>query len=122
MKKPEPIRLSQLHTALFLKKFKQLILDGQLYFVNRKAHQEALIELGLTNEGCKEVMLELTIENYCQGPNQDHDRRGEVWVFGQDIENREVYIKLKIAKVDDVEIAKCISFHRAKYPLCYPHK
>jgi len=35
---------------------------------------------------------------------------------------REVYVKLKIAQVGTHKIAKCISFHAAQQPLCYPFK
>jgi len=42
--------------------------------------------------------------------------------FGKEIEDYEVYIKLKIANFDDRSIAKCISFHIANYPLRFPFK
>ncbi len=47
---------------------------------------------------------------------------GSLWIFGREIEGHEVYIKLKVAQVGDRRIAKCISFHIAKYPLEYPHR
>jgi len=52
----------------------------------------------------------------------DIDRPGVIWEFGKNIEGKEVYIKLKIAEIAGKKYAKCISFHRAKFPMCYPLK
>ena len=79
-------------------------------------------DLGLTKEGCKIEILGLSVTDYCQGPQPDHDRPGDIWVFGREIADRDVYIKLKIAEVGSDKIAKCISFHAAEHPLCYPYK
>jgi hypothetical protein len=47
---------------------------------------------------------------------------GEIWEFGKRIGGNDVYIKLKIAQVGNDKIAKCISFHKAEFPLSYPLK
>ena len=64
--------------------------------------------------------MNLTVDDYCEGPEPDKDRPGEVWLFGKRISGKEVYIKLKIAQVGKEPIAKCLSFHPAKHPLCFP--
>ena len=33
-----------------------------------------------------------------------------------------VYIKLKIAQVGYKKISKCLAFHPAEFPICYPCK
>ena len=60
------------------------------------------------------------MEDYCDGPKPDKDRPGEVWEFGKLMEGKDVYIKLKIAHVERVKLAKCISFHEAERALCFP--
>jgi hypothetical protein len=55
-----------------------------------------------------------------KGPEPDKDKPGDIWIFGKEIEGKEVYIKLKIAIVGEVRIAKCISFHIANFPLSFP--
>ena len=45
---------------------------------------------------------------------------GDIWEFGKVINGVEVYIKLKIADAACERIAKCISFHKAKFPLDFP--
>lgn len=116
------VDLSQLSSALFLKEFKQLVQEGGLYVVNRIDHQKSLVELGLTKKACKIEILGLSVTDYCRGPEPDKDRIGDIWVFGKEIGEREVYIKLKIAGIGSRKIAKCISFHTAKQPLYYPFK
>ena len=116
------VDLPQLKSALFLKEFKQLVQEGGLYVVNRFDHQKSMADLGLTSENCKVEILGLSVTDYCKGPEPDKDRPGDIWVFGKKIAGREVYIKLKIAQVGIHKIAKCISFHAAQQPLCYPFK
>lgn len=76
--------------------------------------------LELTRNNAKEEILNLTVADYCGGPEPDKDKPGEIWEFGRLIEDTEVYIKLKIAQVGKEKIAKCISFHPAEFPLCFP--
>ena len=116
------VELSQLKSALFLKEFKKIVQEDGLYVVNRLDHQKSLTDLGLTKEACKIEILGLSVTDYCKGPQPDQDRPGDIWVFGKEIAEREVYIKLKIAQTGSHKIAKCISFHPAEQPLYYPFK
>lgn len=49
-----------------------------------------------------------------------------MWVFGKDVKDREVYIKLQIIEAIQQNGMKsqtiCISFHIAEHPLVYPFK
>ncbi len=105
----------------FLVEFKKIIVKGRgLDIVNRRENIDALAEMGLTMKNLLEEIMTLSVENYCQGPEPDRDRPGEIWVFGKQIGAEEIYIKLKIAQVGKERIAKCLSFHAANFPLCYP--
>jgi hypothetical protein len=108
-------------TRRFLREFKQIATSGRgIDIVDRRKNMQALARLGLTKGNCREEILGLSVEDYCDGPKPDKDRPGEVWEFGKLIEDREVYIKLKIARVKGVKLAKCISFHEAERSLCFP--
>lgn len=107
---------------IFLREFKRIIVDRGLDVISRRKNNDALSELGLTRKNRRDEILTISVENYCSGPEPDHDRPGEVWVFGKQIGSANVYIKLKIAQVGERKIAKCISFHPAKHPICYPCK
>lgn len=84
-------------------------------------NNEAMKKLYLTRKNVNDIILELTEANYSSGPSKDDTNPNQqIWVFGQEIDGIEIYIKLSIAKIDSVEIAKCISFHEAERPLKYP--
>jgi hypothetical protein len=109
----------------FLKTFKKVASRQGVFIVNREVNQKALAELGLTSQNRSDEILSLSVADYCSGPEKDRDRLGDVWIFGKEIGDKEVYIKLKIAVIKDAhqgenEIAKCISFHRAERPLTFP--
>lgn len=116
------VEFSQWKVAVFLKEFKLLAQERRLYIVNRLEKQNSLADLGLTKEDREDEILGLSVTDYCRGPEPDKDMPGEIWVFGREIAGREVYIKLKIAKIGSDKIAKCISFHTAERPLYYPYK
>ena len=107
----------------FLLAFKRVATGGSgIDIVPRAETRPTLVRLGLTKANLEGVLLELSVTDYCQGPKPDRDRPGNVWIFGREIEGYEVYIKLKVAQAGEKQIAKCISFHIAKYPLKYPHR
>jgi len=115
----DELKLSEIRD--FLLQFKKIVAEGRgLDIVNRRENIEALAKLGLTKKNLREEILTLSVENYCEGPEPDRNRPGDVWVFGKQIGSEEIYIKLKIAQVGKEKIAKCISFHTANFPLCYP--
>jgi hypothetical protein len=104
----------------FLKKFKTVARRRGVDFIPREAFIQTLASLGITRSICHDELLGLAVEDYCQGPEDNRDRLGEVWVFGKHMEGKEIYIKLKLAKVGKETIAKCLSFHIAEFPLCFP--
>lgn len=105
----------------FLRDFKQIATAGRgVDIVDRRKNMQSLAQLGLTKGNCIAMILGLSVEDYCDGPKPDKERPGEIWEFGQVIEGKEVYIKLKIAQVGEVRLAKCLSFHIAEHPLCFP--
>lgn len=107
----------------FLLEFKRAATGGSgIDIVPRTETRTTLARLGLTLANLEEILLGLSVIDYCRGPEPDRDRPGNVWFFGREIEEHEIYIKLKVAQVRGRLIAKCISFHIAKYPLKYPHR
>jgi hypothetical protein len=107
----------------FLLEFKQAVTRGSgVYLVPRHDTLATLQHLGLTKKNLEEILLSISVNEYCSGPEADRDRAGELWIFGKRLHGHEIYIKLKVATVAGKKIAKCISFHIAKYPLSYPHK
>lgn len=109
--------------AKFLKEFKKIATTGRgLDLIPRAENITCLAELRITKKNQKEEIMNLTVDDHCEGPEPDKDRPGEVWLFGKRISGKEVYIKLKIAQVGKETIAKCLSFHPARHPLSFPFK
>ena len=80
-----------------------------------------MAEMGIKSPQIQSIILELTQKNYCEGPKSDSKYPNHnVWIFGYDFDEIEIYVKLS----DNFShnIAKCISFHKSKYPLSYPYK
>lgn len=109
--------------AAFLRAFKRIVASARgLDLIPRAETNQTIIDLGLTEKNVVSEILGLSVADYSEGALRDRDRPGHVWVFGREIYGREIYIKLKIAPVGATQIAKCISFHEANYPLRYPYR
>jgi hypothetical protein len=93
------------------------VVDPGWVLVQRPENKECILELGFKYQDIKETLLSLSVEDYCEGPCQDRDQRGEVWVFEKVIEKRSVYIKIKLASLDKLKIVRVISFHFSEHPL-----
>lgn len=107
----------------FLVKFKRLIKEKKFYIAeDRKKNREALIKLCLTKSLRTDCLLNLTDLDYCEGPLPDDSGSGDIWIFGLEIDGKEIYIKLKIDNYQNNEYAKCLSFHIAEFKLKYPYK
>ena len=106
----------------FLEQFhEKMKVFGIIYRDDRGKNQKALEELEIVPSFRKVVIENLTAEDYVEGPVIDTlNKLGEMWVFGKDVKNREVYIKIMISDYCGQTI--CISFHLAEAPLKYPFK
>lgn len=94
---------------------------GIIYRDDRGKNQKTLEELEIVPSYRKLVIESLCVEDYVDGPIVDTlNRLGEMWVFGKDVKEREVYIKIMISNINGQTI--CISFHLAERPLSYPFK
>ena len=96
------------------------VADQGWVLVPRKENKECLLQLGFKYPDIKEVLLGLSVEDYCEGPCVDRDQPGELWVFGKTIENKVVYIKLKLASFGPLRIVRVVSFHFAEHTLEHP--
>ncbi|MHB8484028.1 MAG: toxin [Nitrospiria bacterium] len=94
------------------------------FVVPRDKNNSTLAELGLTPLQRMEAVLSLTTSNYIKGPVLDDDNsQTDIWIFGTKIQEVEIYIKLKIFTTGKgIRSGKCISFHKAEFPLNFPLK
>jgi hypothetical protein len=107
----------------FLREFKTLMREGRYIIRKHNKNIQTLIDLGITSRMRDDTLLALKVCDYSSGPNNDEYGKADYWVFGKEIDNVEVYIKLQIVVFSNGnEQAVCISFHTAEYALKYPFK
>ena len=106
----------------FLQELKQIITIWPIFYINRPKNSiQYLADLGITANSREQIITQLQIEDYSQGPAPETQFNGkDLWIFGKVIKTQEVYIKLTISK--DTGSAICISFHKAEHPMEFPFK
>ncbi|MDN3675612.1 type II toxin-antitoxin system MqsR family toxin [Flavobacterium branchiarum] len=107
---------------IFLSELKQFLKIWPIVFLHRpKNSLQNLADIGITAKRRLEIILDLEIEDYSQGPLSETQQNGTaMWVFGKVVKKTEVYIKLTVNK--DSNHVICISFHIAEDTMNYPLK
>jgi hypothetical protein len=106
-----------------LRDFKALIRGSRYYIKKHHKNVQTLTDLGITYKIREQILLELIAYDYSSGPNSDENGIADYWIFGKDIDNVEIYIKLQIVVFSDGdEQGVCISFHPSEYALRNPLK
>ena len=103
----------------------QFNVKAQIYGIrfrdDRGKNRDALLQLDITPLQREVIVKNLLVHDYVEGPVIDElNKSGEMWVFGKDVKEREVYIKITLGYENGQTI--CISFHIAEHPLKYPFK
>ena len=88
---------------------------------DREKNKETLRLLEISPLQREVIVKNLQVQDYVDGPIIDVlNKEGEMWVFGKDVKEREVYIKITLGYENGQTI--CISFHIAEKPLVYPFR
>ena len=103
----------------------QFNVKAQVYGIrfrnDREKNKETLRLLEISPLQREVIVKTLQAQDYVEGPLIDVlNKEGEMWVFGKDVKEREVYIKITLGYENGQTI--CISFHIAEKPLVYPYK
>lgn len=103
----------------FLHEFKPKFSVWGIFFINRDKNKEALRALGITPVAREEIIKKIERDDYSHTVI-DEASFGDMWVFGRDFNEKELYIKISLGAPGTNTI--CISFHEAEHPLNYPFK
>jgi hypothetical protein len=88
---------------------------------DRGKNAQTLLNLEINPNRRKEIIEELCIEDFSEGPIVDTlNRFGDMWVFGKSVKGQEIYIKISMGVPNSSAI--CISFHISERPMSYPYK
>lgn len=107
----------------FLEQFKVKMEIFGILFRNDRGKNiiQTLVDLNITELERLHIVRSIEIEDYSDGPIIDTLNLGtDMWVFGKDVKNQEVYIKITMGIQGQRTI--CISFHIAEHPMKYPFK
>jgi hypothetical protein len=104
----------------FLEEFKTKLKVFRIIYEHREKNKQALLDLEITPMQRTQFIEKLKVENYYAGPKTDTNDLGssDYWEFGTIIKKQDVYIKIKMGKVNNPVI--CISFHLAESKITYP--
>lgn len=106
----------------FLKDFKVKMKIWDILFLDERGkNTQGLLDLEISPAKRKEIIENLLVEDYSQGPLKEK-MRGilPMWIFGKIVKKKEVYIKISMGTENSTTI--CISFHIAEYSMDYPFK
>lgn len=101
----------------FLRDFKaKLGIWGVVFRDDRGKNAKALLDLDITPVYREQVLRELLVTDYYEGPKKETLYEGSnMWIFGKTIKGQEVYIKITLGFAGAQVI--CISFHVAEHSM-----
>lgn len=92
-----------------------------LFRDDRGKNTRCLLSLDISPNLRKEIIKELNMLDYSEGPMEDDLYRiSPMWIFGKTVKNKEIYIKISLG-IENSNVI-CISFHEAEYAISYPFK
>jgi hypothetical protein len=102
----------------FLTEFKEIAQEHGIDVIPTEKNRRETSMLGLLPNERSNIIMDLRLENYSEGPLRDDDGSpGDIYIFGSEYQRQLIYIKLKIDG-----LAKCLSFHRAEKPMSFPFR
>lgn len=94
---------------------------GNLVVWERRETRTTMVELGLNEEGLRQVLQGLMVADWERGPAPDNNpgRGGEIVEFGPFVGdgNDRIYVKVKLVAGRPERTVECLSFHRPHWPL-----
>lgn len=106
---------------IFLQEFKQKVIQFGVYIERQRAKNlQTMLDLELTAINVREHLKKLTYEDFYKGPSKDDFGGEDLWEFGKEIKNKEVYIKITLGDINRETI--CVSFHYPEREIKYPFK
>lgn len=126
------VRSDKKEVMAFIEDLKKILqdtnfdIDRNLKLIKKKKGKEkfstpyTLLSLDYDAYDVVERLKELTVEEYSETlVDTDDINPPLLFVFGKDINNRQIYVKLKIKEGQDKYVL-CVSFHYAEHSMTFP--
>lgn len=114
--------MTEYEVELFLNDFTLKMQFMDIVFLNdrgKNAQTLAILEISVKKQ--KQIIQELEVKDYSQGPIEDTNFVGSpLWMFGKKLKGHELYIKISMGMPNRSTL--CISFHISEFPINYPLK
>lgn len=92
-------------------------------FIPRRENLQTLVDLDYDVDQVVEHLRALTVEEFSEAIiDKDNAQPPFLMVFGRTINQKLVYIKIKIREKEDCSKVVCVSFHFADHPMSFPFK
>ena len=115
----------------YLSEVKQSVNDGRYQISPRTKNQILYIDYVFSEELCKEIILDLEVDDFSDAVKNDHPQHPEevLYIFGKEVsllpkhggDEETVALCIKFNKLTNLYVI-VISFHRQDYPLTYKFK
>ena len=103
----------------FLKQFLPKLDIWGVIFIDREKNDAALRSMGITPNARETIIRSIETDDYVETIT-DIVSWGDMWVFGKDAFDREIYIKITLGQPNSKTI--CISFHESEHEISYAFK
>ena len=91
-----------------------------IFFLERDKNLAALKELGITSLDREAIIRTIVVDDYVDTIKDAIYQFGEMWVFGKDRDQAQLYIKISMGAPNSNVL--CISFHKAENKIRYAFK
>lgn len=115
----------------YLSEVRNSVNDGCYQISPRTKNQSLYIDYVFSEERCKEILLDLEVDDFSDAVQNDHPQHPEeiLYIFGKEVSllhkqggNEEtVALYIKFNKLTNLYVI-VISFHKQDYPLTYKFK
>jgi len=104
---------------MFLRQFFPKVEVWGIFFIDREKNDAALKIMGITPKARETIIKSIETDDYVETIT-DLTSWGDMWVFGKDVLDKEIYIKISLGHPNNKTI--CISFHEAEHIIDYAFK
>ncbi len=96
-------------------------IDKSFFFIDNRKNRQTLMDLDYGHEDVVAQLKDLQLSDYSESLlDRDDPNPPILYVFGKTIEEKEIYIKIKIREQESRRVI-CVSFHHAEHSMPHPY-